>query len=161
MDDNMQMIEFANGSIIEQPAFVLVRPTSESHRDVLRRHSLVPEDVVVAIGIAKNKEVLSLGSKKPTLQVSSHMIELAFSLTYWKLQGITCKTLVLDLNTVEFCHKCKITANMLYVGISRVQKVQDLQILPLIAGKSLQFLKSLKVSSDYTNWIRQVPSPIR
>ena len=58
----------------------------------------------------------------------SHMIELGFAFTFYKIQGATVDKLILDFN-FPTAMECKFAA--IYVGITRVRRKQDLFILKL------------------------------
>jgi hypothetical protein len=62
----------------------------------------------------------------------SHMIELGFAFTFYKIQGATLEKLILDFN-FPTAMECKFAA--IYVGITRVRRKQDLFLLKLDPAK--------------------------
>ena len=74
--------------------------------------------------------------------------ELAFAVTYHKVQGMTLPKIILDLNGDGHA---ALTAAQVYVGISRVRRIEDIRILPLRDG-SAKKLKNLEFRKEILAW---------
>ena len=82
--------------------------------------------------------------------------ELAFAVTYHKVQGMTLPKIILDFNGDGHA---SLTAAQVYVGISRVRRGNDVRILPLRPGSAkkladLEFRKEIlawRASSHYSS----------
>lgn len=81
-------------------------------------------------------------------------MELAFAVTYHKVQGQTLDRIVLDLNG-------KVSVPELYVAISRVRKSDDIRILPLWDAQTKQKLSELEFSEDAVKWGRKLADRAR
>ena len=71
-----------------------------------------------------------------------HRVELAFVITFHKLQGKTIPNLIIELNETPFSPS--ITYNGFLVALSRVAHRSHLRIMPITPGSDLQYLKKLK-----------------
>jgi hypothetical protein len=88
------------------------------------------------------------------MEVSSnqHNIDLKFAITMHKIQGETCKRIILDLNERPF--PPPITLEGLYVMCSRVPNGNSLRLMPLQPHQDgFQHLKSLKRNPDLMAWL--------
>jgi len=118
--------------------------------------SLVPNEIVIPIGISKKtivNKVYTLG-RPARMEVSSnqHNIDLKFAITMHKIQGETCKRIILDLNERPF--PPPITLEGLYVMCSRVPNGNSLRLMPLQPHQDgFQHLKSLKRNPDLMAWL--------
>ena len=74
--------------------------------------------------------------------------ELAFAVTYHKVQGMTLPKIILDFNGDGHA---TLTAAQVYVGISRVRRIEDIRILPLRDG-SVKKLKDLEFRKEILAW---------
>ncbi len=78
-----------------------------------------------------------------------HAVELAFAITYEKIQGKTMKKIILDLNSAP---TRPIHYDAFYTGISRVRRSCDLKIIPIPPSLTLQHLKKLKPDKKLIYW---------
>ena len=138
--------------VVEAPAFVNVviestnaLPLQPVHSgDPIRRKYVLP----VPWGDLKRRKYA--GVQMPPLQ--QHMVELAFALTFFKVQGATLDALILDLN---FATQQECTSEALYVGLSRVRRARDLLLVPIsdrLLSKT-QWLSDLKWNADLDLWM--------
>ncbi len=74
-----------------------------------------------------------------------------FALTGYKVQGQNCKKLILQLNERPFVPK--ITFNSLLVSLSRVQRGNDISIMPIHSGShGLHYLTELRPDDAFIDW---------
>ena len=83
------------------------------------------------------------------VNIRPHAVELAFAITYEKIQGKTMKKIILDLNSAP---TRPIHFDAFYTGISRVRRGCDLKIMPIPPGLTLQHLKKLKPDPKLIYW---------
>jgi hypothetical protein len=89
---------------------------------------------------------------KISLQTKSHGVELGYAITLHKIQGQTCKRLIVYLNFRPF--KPQISFPGFYVAVSRVRKSQDLRIMPIQPNTSnLKYITSLTPPEKLTTWL--------
>lgn len=89
-------------------------------------------------------------SKSKKLAYYDHGFELAYAVTYHKIQGQTLEKVILDLNS---CNTTTLTLAALYVGLSRVRCGKDIRILP-ISPEARKRLLGLKFSNALDRWWR-------
>ena len=85
---------------------------------------------------------------KTTLQFFDFGVELAFAITYHKIQGQTLPRIILDLNGTG--HGA-LTVAQLYVGISRVRFGDQIRILPM-RGDARRKLEFAQFRKDIVTW---------
>lgn len=91
-------------------------------------------------------------NKKVNILIRPHAVDIAFAITVHKIQGQTCRKLIVDLNQRPF--KPRIDFHDLYVVLSRVRRGSDLRLMLLQpCGTSLHYLKMLKPAADLTTWM--------
>lgn len=95
----------------------------------------------------KARKVLVKGASE-TFKFYDFGFELAFAVTYHKVQGMTLPKVILDLNGEGHT---SITAAQVYVGISRVRRGGDIRILPLLTG-SIKKLHELEFRKEILAW---------
>jgi hypothetical protein len=84
-------------------------------------------------------------------------VDLAFALTFHKIQGKTVDKIILDLNKRPGTrHKMNsLDFFALYVGISRVRDPENMRILPPHNGAGdLNYIKRLKCDPRLRRWLR-------
>lgn len=69
------------------------------------------------------------GHRSRAVYPTAHSYDMAFAITYWKVQGHTLDKVVLDLNKTT----PRIAIQMLYVGMTRTRKREHIRILPSIS----------------------------
>lgn len=113
--------------------------------------TLVPGCVVVPIiPDQKRQKARSLHVKgaSDSFKFFDFGFELAFAVTYHKVQGMTLNKIILDLNGDGHA---ALTAAQVYVGISRVRRGDDIRILPLRDG-SARKLNDLEFRKEILAW---------
>ena len=98
---------------VMQPKFILVRVKGK----------LIPIGTCnAAIKTRRNKKIRVTNFRK-------HPVDLLFAVTYHKLQGVTLDKLILSINKHPN-YLLRIALSSLYVGISRVKKLDNIRVLP-------------------------------
>ena len=120
-------------SQIPQPKFILIRSKGK----------LIPIRYFAAEMDKKNKKVR-------TTHYRSHYVDLLFSVTYHKLQGLTMDALILSINKHPTA-KLRLTLPSLYVGASRVHNLDQLRVLPFWK-EDVEYLTSLKIDPLLKLW---------
>lgn len=114
------------------PTYVTVELPHIDARDWPEHDTIEPGKVVVPIGINRNSKtrIASVnGHRSRMLNPMAHSYDMAFAITYWKVQGHTLDKVVLDLNKT----KPRIAIQMLYVGMTRTRKREHIRIVPSIS----------------------------
>ena len=83
----------------------------------------------------------------------SHMVELGFAFTFYKVQGATLDRVILDF---DFHTRIECSFPSVYVGLSRVRQIKDLRLLPRTA-KADTWLASLKWADELAAWMNSLP----
>ena len=83
------------------------------------------------------------------------MVELAFAITYHKLQGQTLQKVILDINMRPNSLK-RLDFYSFYVGMTRVEYANNIRILPCQDDKKFSHLKSLKTSVNLKKWLEKI-----
>jgi ATP-dependent exoDNAse (exonuclease V) alpha subunit len=79
----------------------------------------------------------------------SHMVELAFALTFHKVQGATLECVILDFN-FESKRECQFAC--MYVGITRVKTYDDWFVLPITSPKVLSWILDARADVNARAW---------
>ena len=149
----------AGGTVLELPYLpssinVLVQHPSYSWAP---EESLVRGQLVIPILCCDSDDIrVSWGAQTHSVSSRSHAVELAFSMTFHKVQGKTLDRVVLDLNRRPFNPKVSFTA--LLVAISRVRSSTHLRILPAQPGQTFDYLLRLSPDEDLRIWLSGFPS---
>ncbi len=86
------------------------------------------------------------------LHAQTHPVDIGYSLTLHKIQGQTCKKLIVDLNHRPF--RPQINFPGFYVAVSRVRRSEDLRIMPIQPGvPNLKFLTKLQPPALLITWL--------
>jgi hypothetical protein len=111
--------------------------------------SMLPDVQVIPMLLnTRSPRKLQVAAKKKNqrqLTYYDYGVDLAFALTYFKVQGLTLDRVILDLNTTVMP---KINVAAIYVGLSRVRHGTHIRILPVnnecrMALNQLQFRRYL------------------
>lgn len=150
------------GSILELPfapnlVYVSIPHSSEVTWQDCERTAA--NDVILPLRLGGISSKLAYGTirkkRKAVATFSTYGLDLAFAVTYHKLQGLTCDRLVLQLNK----NPTRIS-NMKYEGfvvaLSRVRRAAHLRKLPLIPGGSFEHLYKLKIPEKLKLWLSAV-----
>ena len=113
--------------------------------------SLVEGSVVVPIMPERKRQKarsLQVKGASEVFKFFDFGFELAFAVTYHKVQGMTLPKIILDFNGDGHA---SLTAAQVYVGISRVRRGNDVRILPLRPG-SAKKLADLEFRKEILAW---------
>ena len=120
---------------VMQPKFILVRVDGK----------LIPIGTCNArIETRRNQKVRKTNFRK-------HPVDLLFAVTYHKLQGVTLEKLILSINKHPN-YLLRLALSSLYVGLSRVKKLEDIRVLPY-RDKDVDYLVSLQFDDLLKAWI--------
>ncbi len=140
---------------LKYPPIYIIVSIPGANPDDFKGRTMVPGRVVVPVPIKRNADTVNvrlpgqLDSSR--LQYHPHGVELRFALTGYKVQGQNCGKLILQLNKRPFLPK--ITFNSLLVSLSRVQRGNDIRIMPLHPGsQGLHYLTELKPDEAFVDW---------
>ena len=117
--------------------------------------TLLPDSVVVPltlsdIGEAKLAKTGKL--KKAGVRIRHYWVDLAFAVTFFKVQGCTEERIIIDFNCAGDNQK-NVDLPSFYVGISRVRHGDHIRILPLSA-KTREHLLNLRYSKTLLQWAK-------
>ena len=79
----------------------------------------------------------------------SHMVELGFAFTFFKVQGATLSCVLLDLNFESAMER---KAAAVYVGLSRVKHSDDMRILPFPTEAAREKVEAVTFNEDLLFW---------
>jgi hypothetical protein len=122
----------------------------------LKHKSLVDGQVVLPfVNKRYRKDTIKLAQDQ-TLAYKSHGIDLAFAITYHKVQGQTKRKVILDLNQrpARLSH---VDYHGLYVGWSRVKFADNIRVLPCQLNDNFQHLLKLKPNIYLKQWLDTIP----
>ena len=140
---------------IPTPAMINVRVPSADPSKWPLNETLVPGEVVIPLPLDSHRDnCVSLDETK--ISFKSFIYEVAFSITFHKIQGKTVPKIILDLNRRPGQRLGKLTFYGVYVGLSRVKYSADIRILPIQPNESLAHLKRLKPHEELTDWLHCV-----
>jgi hypothetical protein len=120
--------------------------------------TIVPNAIVIPMPLCiekycKKAKTLDLASSN--CRFFTHYIELAYAVTFYKVQGSTLDRVILDLNHVGG-HSKTIDLSALYVGLSRVKKLEHIRALPLTAV-TREYLSGLRFRDAVIRWTQNAP----
>jgi len=118
--------------------------------------SIVKGRIVVPLPMCKDKECREAKTgklKKWNFSYHTFWIELAFAVTYYKVQGQTINRIILDLNHAGSVQK-KMDLASFYVGLSRVRHAEHIRILPL-RPDTITHLRSLHFKDCLIEWCKR------
>jgi hypothetical protein len=131
-------------------------------------NTLVPGEIVIPLAENRRRAIPFEASsvKKPRLKSKASdtalqqqmayydfRVELAFAITYWKIQGQTVRRpsgIILDLR--GGAGVARMTVASLYIGISRVETRDQIRILP-ISTEEKDGLKQLEFDAELLSWL--------
>ena len=100
------------------------------------------------------KNSIKVGIKQ-YVNYKSHMIELAFAITYHKVQGQTMNKIILDLNKRPPSLK-QLDFHAFYVGMTRVELPTNIRILPCQDDSNFKHLLDLKPNKNLKSWLNNI-----
>ena len=113
-----------------------------------------PKAVVVPLISKNDRNGIKLQNSR--LGYKDHFVDLAFAMTFHKIQGQTVNKVILDinhrpgtryrLNSLDFF--------ALYVGMSRIKTSVDLRILPAHQGMDFRYIQYLKCDPKLKRWMK-------
>jgi hypothetical protein len=112
--------------------------------------SLSPTTVVVPMMMLKAEEELKIHNKELKLSYYSYNVDLAFCLTFHKVQGMTLDRIIIDLNSPALP---KVTCASLYVAISRVRQGNHIRLLAPLEPARQKELLGLQFRTDLLQWL--------
>jgi hypothetical protein len=117
--------------------------------------NLIPgtKDIVVPIFIERASKPIKYGCN--SLYYKEHTLDLAFSITFHKIQGRTVGKIILDLNLRPGSKNGIPTLDLFgfYVGLSRVSNSENMRILPLQPCSNFNHLQAFTRPEELTMWI--------
>jgi len=114
--------------------------------------SLDDNMTVIPIIASRYPEQIEI-KKDSRISYESHPVEVAFALTFHKVQGQTVDKIILDLNLRTARSMPNIDFHGLYVGISRVRRFSDMRILPAHTSKNFNHLYKLTPDPKLLDWL--------
>ena len=121
---------------VMQPKFILVRVKGK----------LIPIGTCnAAIETRRNEKIRVTNFRK-------HPVDLLFAVTYHKVQGVTLDKLILSINKHPN-YLLRLALSSLYVGISRVKKLDNIRVLPY-SDEDVDYLVSLQFDDLLKAWIQ-------
>jgi len=115
------------------------------------------DDNIVKIPVAYKsglKNRIKYG-KNQYVNYKSHMMDLAFAITYHKVQGQTMSKIILDLNKRPSTLK-QLDFHAFYVGMTRVELPQNIRILPCQDDDNFKHLLKLKPQKKLKSWLDNI-----
>jgi hypothetical protein len=160
--DNPEQIrqEISNaqpGQVVNVPVpyAVIVTVESINYDKWNRTHESLSENkVVIPLTSKSNGDKITLDDQ--TVFYKSHPFELAFSVTFHKVQGQTVQSIILDLNQRPSALG-SIDFHAIYVGLTRVKYRNDIRILPCHDSNKFKHLLKLKPKANLKEWLKKVP----
>lgn len=119
--------------------------------------SLLPDKQVIPMLLSRrNARKIKVASRRNVRQLTyfDFGIDLAFALTYFKVQGLTLNRVILDLDTTILP---KINVAATYVGLSRVRKADHIRVLP-ISNNCRLALNRLEFKKYLVEWLKSSSS---
>ena len=117
--------------------------------------TILDGSVVIPLSLCTDSaaELAKTGTLKKSLgSIRTYSIDLAFSVTFHKIQGQTEDKIILDFNPVGK-HGRIVDLATFYVGVSRVRRSKDIRILPM-KPETIRKLKKLKFSKHIISWYK-------
>jgi len=115
--------------------------------------SLARDKVLIPLVLAaehQSKEAKTTQLRQSQCGVLTYFVDLAFVVTFYKVQGATVNRIILDLNTAGGNQK-QVDLGSLYVGISRVRHSDHIRVLP-ISQKTRSRLLDFRFSENLIKW---------
>ena len=109
---------------------------------ILRKQ--IPRDISLANDVAAK---YSKDVKEMQLKYVDHGLDLAFALTYHKVQGRTLRKVIIDLNVTQ-----SVTVAAFYVAVSRVSRQRDIRILEMFNSAGREQLKAKMFDHRLVDW---------
>ena len=122
-------------STVPQPKFILVRVKNK----------------VIPIGFCNGRMKCKKKEKIRFINFRMHPVDLLFAVTYHKLQGVTLDKLILAINKHPN-PRLRLVLSSLYVGISRVHKLDEIRVLPFTL-EDVDYLVTLKLDKLLVDWL--------
>jgi hypothetical protein len=115
--------------------------------------TLIQDAVVIPLTLVDNGDakIAKTGRlKKAGVKIRSYWIDLAFAVTFFKVQGSTEERVIIDFNCAGGNQK-DVDLPSFYVGVSRVRHGDHMRILP-ISSQTRDHLLNLKFSKALLRW---------
>jgi hypothetical protein len=98
----------------------------------------------------QSKEAKTTQLRQSQCSVLTFLMDLAFVVTFYKVQGATVNRVILDLNTAGGNQK-QVDLGSLYVGLSRVRQSGHIRVLP-ISQKTRSRLLEFRFGENLIKW---------
>ena len=132
---DIQSLPPAVVSTVPQPKFILV----------------IVKNKVIPIGFCNGRIKCKKKEKIRFINFRMHPVDLLFAVTYHKLQGVTLDMLILAINKHPN-PRLRLVLSSLYVGISRVHKLDEIRVLPFTLD-DVDYLVTLKLDKLLVDWL--------
>jgi hypothetical protein len=111
------------------------------------------KDIVVPIFIDRAGQPIKYG--KECIYYKEHTVDLAFAITFHKIQGRTVGKIILDLNLRPGTIHGIPTLDLFgfYVGLSRVSNSENMRILPLHPCSTFKYLTDFRRPNEFSLWL--------
>lgn len=109
----------------------------------------------VVIPILSNIDMKGIKIKNTKIDFKDHFVDLAFSLTYHKIQGKTVNKIIIDINKRPGSQQRLNAIDFFgfYVGLSRVTDSNNMRIMPPHAWKDFAHISNLKCNPRLRRWM--------
>jgi hypothetical protein len=162
-DDNSENLsklisEASPGTIIDITApyaLVVSVPSIDPVKWSNKHSTLVDGEVVIPLVNTNHRSAKFKLSADQTLHYQSHRLDLAFAVTYHKMQGQTCDKVILDINKRPG-QLFQLGFHALYVGWSRVKFGNNIRILPDQNDDKFKHLLTFAPKSCLREWLQNV-----
>ena len=114
------------------------------------------DDQIIPIGYSNGRLKTRFGKTSKWINYRLHAIDLLFAVTYHKLQGVTLNKLILSINKHPN-HRLRLIMSSLYVGVTRVHKLDELRVLPYNT-EDVEYLMGLKWDTLLHDWLNNYTS---
>ena len=143
------------GQIVDVPVPYAIMTTFPGIcRETWKHKSLSKTEVVIPLVEKSNrKNYVTVGDQQ--IKFFSHSYDLAFALTYHKLQGQTKAKVILDLNRRP-SYLGNVSFQGAYVGLTRVNFANNMRILPCQDANNFNHLLELRPDPNLTKWLQTI-----
>jgi len=154
-----QVANASPGEVIDIPvpfAVIVEIPNIDHATFGLKHKSLVDGKVVIPLTYKSDtKNKIEIEDQK--IHYKSHSYQIAFGVTFHKVQGQTVPKIILDLNKRPGRALGCLDFHGLYVGLTRVQYCADIRILPCHDDLKFKHLLALKPNLNLKEWLNIIP----
>ena len=142
---------------IPVPYAVQVKIPSISVSQFNRKHKSLDSNNVVIPLLNKADSNNKITLEEQVVRFKAHTFQIAFAVTFHKVQGQTVPKIILDLNKRPGRKLGCLDFHGLYVGLTRVEYCDNIRILPCNDSKKFAHLLKLKPNANLKAWLDIVP----